>query len=98
MCYNIMDNFPSDYERPRIHNCPVNRIAYTAKLSDYGVADWSDPNVRDNSGEPIIVIRTGPSAGTALAVGTHRVTYNARDSAGNTAYPCSFTVNVRRTW
>ena len=93
-----MDNFTSDYERPRFHNCPVNRIAYTAKLSDYGAADWSDPNVRDNSGEPIIVNRTGPSAGTALAVGTHRVTYNARDSAGNMAYPCSFTVNIRRTW
>ncbi|KAK2167894.1 hypothetical protein NP493_1251g00020 [Ridgeia piscesae] len=40
--------------------------------------------------------RTGPAPNTSLTVGTHRVTYNARDSAGNKAFPCSFTVNVRR--
>ncbi|KAI0218171.1 hypothetical protein LSAT2_030102 [Lamellibrachia satsuma] len=85
-----------DYERPVFRNCPVNRIAHTAKLSDYGVANWSDPDVTDNSDKAISVTWTGPSPGTALAVGTHRVTYNARDSAGNMAYPCSFTVNVRR--
>ena len=64
---------------------------------DFLAAKWSDPDVTDNSDKAISVTLTVPNPDTALAVGSHRVTYNARDSAGNMAYPCSFTVNVRRT-
>jgi len=94
MLFTVMENIIADYDRPRIHFCPINIISYR----DFRNATWLEPIVTDNSREEIPLSRTGPKSGAMLAVGTHRVTYNARDSASNKAFPCSFTVNVRRMY
>ena len=64
--------------------------------SQFATPTWLTPIASDNSGETITtVLRSGFEPGTRVTEGSYEVIYDASDSAGNSAVPCRFTVDVR---
>lgn len=78
--------------QPPVLSCPGNQQPVVTSLNQCtGIVNFPTPTAIDNCGQvtPIAITPTGPT----FDVGTHTVTYNAMDGAGNQA-SCSFTVTV----
>ncbi|XP_038066487.1 neurogenic locus notch homolog protein 1-like [Patiria miniata] len=85
---------PVDHSPPEFSRCPAN-IVRSIPAGNTGVrVTWSELHVEDDSGETIQPIQVeGPLSGSVFQPGTHRITYEAQDSARNTAV-CTFQVEV----
>ncbi len=83
---NLVDNVD-----PILSNCPTG-ITVTAEDGCEATVTWTAPTATDDCGVPSLNSSTGSNSGV-FGVGTHTVTYTARDNCGNTA-TCSFTVTV----
>ncbi len=83
----------TDGEDPVI-NCPADiTVPNDAGLCE-AVVNYSIPTVTDNCTAGIVpVLISGQASGTAFTVGTHTITFEATDVAGN-ASQCSFTITV----
>jgi HYR domain/Secretion system C-terminal sorting domain/Fn3 associated/CotH kinase protein len=86
-----------DVTPPTIVGCPANINLTTATTT--GIAFWATPTVTDNCTAGITPSVTsspiaGLGSGSAFAIGTTTLTYNAKDAANNNAVPCIFTVTV----
>jgi hypothetical protein len=57
---------------------------------------WQEPVAKDNHDKAMRVIKTGAVApGDKLLPGTYPITYEAKDSAGNKAFPCNMKIVVK---
>ncbi|XP_038067293.1 sushi, von Willebrand factor type A, EGF and pentraxin domain-containing protein 1-like isoform X2 [Patiria miniata] len=83
-----------DDSPPEFRPCPAD-IARRIPASNGGVrVTWPELHVEDDSGETIQPVQIfGPRSGSVFHLGSHLIDYEARDSAGNTAF-CSFHVRV----
>ncbi|KAK4305073.1 hypothetical protein Pmani_023017 [Petrolisthes manimaculis] len=74
--------------------CPENQTVSMEQHESYAVVTWDDPVVQDNSGGPVkmatIPATTNPMK---LSIGTHTITYLAKDKLGNRA-SCQFSITV----
>ena len=84
---NIMDN-----DAPSI-NCPNDTIVYTSAGFCTVNVNYFDPVVSDLCGPATFSLSSGKSKGAAFALGEHTISYQASDTANNTA-SCSFEITV----
>jgi hypothetical protein len=84
-----------DEENPVFTGCPSTVIAYTGPnaTSCEAVATWTEPIATDNCGTPTVNSNYHPGNTFDGFSGATRVTYTARDAAGNLA-ECDFYVIV----
>ncbi|KAK7477575.1 hypothetical protein BaRGS_00031180, partial [Batillaria attramentaria] len=82
-----------DIEPPVFTNgCPANIEQYAARLGEETRVSWDDPDVTDNSGEPV-QLASDVISGSVFQSGVTHVTYTANDMAGNNR-TCKFTVTI----
>ncbi|KAL1483566.1 hypothetical protein MTO96_033097 [Rhipicephalus appendiculatus] len=89
-------NYAMDYttkKRPRSWRCPYDIDVNTT--DDEARVDWERPHFADNSGS-LTVEEPNKKPGSMFGLGTHRITYTARDKSGNSA-TCVFHINVWRS-
>ena len=86
---SIVDNQP-----PEIRNCPQTVTAFTDKLSQTAVVNWTQPTARDNSDEVTVYQTKGGPPGSSFPVGQTEVRYQASDANNNTSTECTFFINV----
>lgn len=87
--FNIVVN---DEEDPTI-TCPADVTVAAPAGSCEAEVIYDLPLADDNCPGVSILLTDGPTSGDLVAVGTHTVTFEATDAAGNTA-ECSFEVTV----
>jgi hypothetical protein len=75
-----------------IVNCPANIVAVAAPGATSAVVNFT---VTGSDGVSNVTITTSVPSGAAFALGMTTVTATAKDAAGNTSLPCTFTVTVR---
>jgi hypothetical protein len=89
--------FCTDVEGPKFYTCPLSTVVFTSRGKDTAIATWSVPIVTDNYDRKVNAIQLeGPSSNSLLKVGTHKIVYGAKDTAGNWARNCSFHIISRR--
>src|SRR6056297_107141 len=81
-----------DNENPVFVNCPDTITVGNNFSNCSGDVNWSEPIAEDNCEVAVSQI-DGPAPGGFLPVGEYEVSYEATDSAGNTAV-CAFTIEV----
>lgn len=79
----------TDVAAPVFANCPTNQTITSSNTA--AAAVWNAPSVTDNC-YPVLV-QQNFNSGTFFPIGTHTVTYTAKDPTGNIG-TCSFTVTV----
>ena len=84
-----------DNENPVFVNCPDTITVGNNFSNCSGDVNWSEPIAEDNC-EVAVARLDGPTPGGFLPVGEYEVSYEATDSAGNTAI-CTFIVEVTDT-
>ncbi|XP_022109740.1 uncharacterized protein LOC110989561 isoform X3 [Acanthaster planci] len=84
----VTDNTP-----PVIRNCPSNNTILTDSNSNTGSASWTPPTVDSTPTDPVTLMPSH-EPGASFPIGTHSVTYTARDANGNEA-TCIFWITVR---
>lgn len=82
-----------DEEKPQVRRCPYDIDVNTT--DDDATVDWELPIFADNSGG-FTLEEPNRKPGSRFGLGTHRITYTARDRSGNSA-TCVFHINVWRS-
>ncbi|KAH7941676.1 hypothetical protein HPB49_016034 [Dermacentor silvarum] len=82
-----------DEERPQVRRCPYD-IDLNTTENEVPVL-WEEPLFADNSGN-LTIEEPVRKSGSMFGLGTHRITYTARDGSRNYA-TCVFHVNVWRS-
>ena len=83
----------ADTQKPQFTTCPSN-ISQNVDPNECGaVVNYTIPIATDNSGTPTVTLTAGLAPGVLFPVGKTTVTYEARDSTGNTEV-CSFEVVI----
>lgn len=82
-----------DREKPQVRRCPYDIDVNTT--DDETSVSWEPPQFADNSGN-LDVEKPRRMPGSMFGLGTHRITYTARDASGNSA-TCVFHINVWRS-
>ncbi|KAL1472662.1 hypothetical protein MTO96_039183, partial [Rhipicephalus appendiculatus] len=82
-----------DVEKPQVIRCPYDIDVNTT--DDEARVDWELPLFADNSGG-FTLEEPNKKPGSMFGLGTHRITYTARDKSGNIA-TCVFHINVWRS-
>ncbi|XP_021377090.1 uncharacterized protein LOC110465523 isoform X2 [Mizuhopecten yessoensis] len=87
-----------DFRAPYFTECPPSPIkSYADKGQNSASVTWSSLNATDNSGDVTIVRTLGAAPGSEFSVGSHLISYVARDASGNQSpTTCSFTVVVEQ--
>ncbi|XP_060077181.1 sushi, von Willebrand factor type A, EGF and pentraxin domain-containing protein 1-like [Ylistrum balloti] len=87
----------SNFRAPSFTECISSPIkVYTERGQTSAIVSWPSLNATDNSGNATIVQTLGAASGSEFAVGSHSVSYVARDANGNQSPSCSFTVVVEQ--
>lgn len=81
----------ADQTPPRL-NCPPDIIVQPKSLTG-SLVEFSRPDVKDNCPGTTLTQIEGPSSGSLFPIGVTKVSFRARDAAGNTTV-CSFQVKV----
>ncbi|CAH1274718.1 SRPX2 [Branchiostoma lanceolatum] len=86
-----------DISRPSIVDCPGPLLIEYLDMNEREITVvWEEPTVVDNADYGITAsLSVGHPPGSAFPVGTHKIVYTAKDTAGNEAIPCELTVSVR---
>jgi hypothetical protein len=85
----------TDDQKPVISNCPSDITANVDAGQCYATVSWTEPTATDNcTASGAITWTKSHTPGDEFAVGTHPVTYTARDANGNVSNECTFFVNV----
>ncbi|XP_075723050.1 sushi, von Willebrand factor type A, EGF and pentraxin domain-containing protein 1 isoform X2 [Rhipicephalus microplus] len=82
-----------DEEKPQVRRCPYDRDVNAT--DDEARVYWELPLFADNSGD-FTLEEPNRKPGSMFGLGTHRITYTARDKSGNSA-TCVFHINVWRS-
>ncbi|WP_195179316.1 HYR domain-containing protein [Mesorhizobium sp. INR15] len=86
----------ADGEPPVFSFVPANINVAVDSGQTQGTASWSEPTATDNAPGVTVTRTGGPASGSSFPLGTTTISYEARDTAGNTA-AASFTVTVGTT-
>ena len=88
----------NDTEEPVVSGCPADIVQDNDAGLCSAVVSWTEPTAADNcTAAGSLVWTKSHLPGSVFAVGTHTVSYSARDAAGNVSNVCSFTVTVNDT-
>ena len=87
----------NDTEEPVVSGCPADIVQDNDAGLCSAVVSWTEPTAADNcTAAGSLVSTKSHLPGSVFAVGTHTVSYSARDAAGNVSNVCSFTVTDQR--
>ncbi|KAG0721268.1 Sushi, von Willebrand factor type A, EGF and pentraxin domain-containing protein 1 [Chionoecetes opilio] len=79
---------------PPVIQCPDNQTVATEPHESYALVRWDGPHVTDNSGDHVGVASLPvTSQPMKLFLGSHAITYRAKDKMGNRA-ACTFSITV----
>ena len=89
------DGFVSiiDTKGPIITGCPFDFQVSVDSMNCFAIAKWTVPTAADACDGSNITFSSDIKIGDTLAVGSHKVTYTAKDNSNNST-SCSFTINV----
>ncbi|WP_010227799.1 HYR domain-containing protein [Gillisia marina] len=90
--FTITVNESPDIEEPEI-TCPDNIIRNTDSGECGAVVTFLDATATDNSDNVSVSLISDLPSGSEFSVGTHTVSFEAKDAAGNTSV-CNFTITV----
>ncbi|MEM7036534.1 MAG: HYR domain-containing protein, partial [Bacteroidota bacterium] len=84
-----------DAAKPSI-SCPDRKVVATQPGSESAIVNYGAATASDNCGKANVTLKSGLESGKSFPVGKTKVTYTAKDEAGNTT-ECSFEVEVTAT-
>ncbi|XP_063877551.1 sushi, von Willebrand factor type A, EGF and pentraxin domain-containing protein 1-like isoform X4 [Scylla paramamosain] len=80
---------------PPVIQCPANKTVATEPHESYALVRWDGPHITDNAGNEYVGVASIPvtTQPMKLSIGTHTITYLAKDKMGNRA-SCKFSITV----
>lgn len=87
----VLSFFPVDTVPPEVIFCPPDQSLVIELGNELPTVTWQDPFATDLS--EVTVFSQSSQSGTQFRIGTTDVTYNFRDTSGNSAV-CSFSITV----
>ncbi|XP_046571048.1 hyalin-like [Haliotis rubra] len=86
----------TDTSPPVIINCPSSQTHFLESNQAKLNITWSEVKAMDSPKGDLVNVTLTSSLrpGSAYPAGNYSVRYDAKDDAGNKAYPCSFTVSI----